>query len=859
VCTGAVACPHASKMSNNANDSLVEQRRQQQQYAPPPPPLFGLPQPPPFVYDPAAYCAYLSLLEKEHCPTCNIRTWMITRDNITGTVRSDALTIPFEVYRGRCLLCSPLPPESFGPTTPNNRNRNNEATVGNGGADESAQDPAQDEEEHHASAAAAAAPEDPVQQERSAAIANREGGGYTVDARPETNDDGDKDVVGEVVIGGSREAIDGPYSLQLMEGALAASGANVRKKPANNAEENSTIEETTGYRNRHLRGDTDPSQPTFSSAIAAEASDEEDGDSTLPTSGKRKRGDPNSHKPGPDNGIGGDEDDGDGYDGDDSTDSGDRKPPAHSTVTENQLASSDENDAEESTGAGTTNNDFGTSSALGGEKQKRMRRDDGPFITGTENGRKGKRRSPKSNSPAASESATSSNNHKQKESQNTAGSAPAQKLEGAITELSNGKRPTKVAVRSLKILLKQCKAAGSSENEAKVAKQIVKLRGVEAILAAMQGFRRSSEILMLGCEILQYICYYDNEAVGRNGIHRCIHIALCAKPDDVRVVQSSIGALQTCAGVAHEIDREIVSGGCLDQVVRSMEEHANVPEIQLNACLFLQDLAAEADPEIITNVLRSGALDSAIRAIKHTKKTDIILAGLAAIGNMPQEELVDSLASLQTFESLKSFLHSSMNPTTGDPAVVAQCCGLLNNLSVETSRINLAVVEAGFIKKTTVAMEAFDNNEDVQCSGCMLLRSLAHGRRTGRSDEIVRDGGLERVFYCLSAYSDNATVLAAALGALRNIEHPEEHGCDIVDTVDRIVKVMENHPDDEEIQEDCCELLRQYMASPGVVKKVEEAQALMAHAADKFPDSCAEIVKSILPILEPPKKNSFSV
>jgi hypothetical protein len=485
---------------------------------------------------------------------------MITRDDATGTVRSDALTIPLEVYRGRCLLCHPLPPESF----------------------ESA---AQENSEEHKepAEAEAAAPEDQVQQE-GLATADGEGGSYFVDARVETNDDG-KDVVGEVVIGGSVEAsFTGPYQLQLIGGAPAPSDAIETKKAANNVEEISDA--------------------------AAE---------TLATSSKRKRGGPE----------------------------------------------------------------------------------------------------------AASESATStSKKRKQSNNKTSTGSAPAQKLKSAITELSNEKRTTKVAVRNLKTLLKQCKTAGSSEDEAKVAKQIIELGGVETILAAMQApyLRTSYEVLTLSCELFQYLCYYDKTTVSRHNIHRDIYTALCVKSLKYTrlVVQSSIGALQACVGSTPEIDREIASGGCLDQVVRSMEEHANVPEIQLNACLFLQDLAAEADPDMITN------------------------------------------------------------------------------------------------------------------------------------------GGLDRIRYCLNAYRGNAAVLTAALGALRNVQHPDDT---IVETVDRIVKAMEKHLEDEEIQENCCELLRQYTAfHPSAARRVEEAQALLAHVADKFHDTCGAIIEDLLlTMVMPPETDSCSI
>lgn len=692
---------------------------------------------------------------------------MITRDPITGTVKSDALTIPFEVYRGRCLLCYPLPPSSFAPTAANDS----------------------------VPVAEVQAPQETAQAAAAAGLAQQEGSdseremeGYIVEARLETEEDQDKVVVGEVVIGGNHDATTGPYQLQSIRGD-------------NNDELSS--------RHQHLREDVSgPSRPSFSSAIEAEGSEEE-GDSNVVSSGKRKRGGPNSNGAGRDvniasavTAVGGN--------GAAATDKPKKRGRGRPKGSKNKPKPTEEH-AEASPTEGACE-----------EKRKRKKRDGGPLTYFAA-------------PPSAKE----------------------QKLKAAIVELSKENKRKTAAVRSLKILLKQCKAAGSLEKEADVANQIVALGGVEAILENMKVLFGTSEVLVLGCEILQYVCYFDNAAVENHNIHRSIRLAL-DKSSDVRVVQSSIGALQTCVGVSKDVDQEIISGGCLDRVVKSMEEHANVPEIQLNACLFLQDLTAETDPASITNVLRSGALDSVIRAVKHTKKSDIILAGLAAIGNMPQEELVDPDASLQTFESLKSFLHSSMDPINGDPAVVAQCCGLLNNLSVETSRTNAAIVQAGFGKKTIDILEAFDKDENVQSSGCMLLRALAHGSKSGRSDEIVRDGGLERVSHCLGAFIDSANVLTAALGALRNMNYPEDHSCSIVDTVDKIFRAMENHPEEQEIQEDGCELLWQYMACSSVLGKIKEEEALLTDAADNFPESCGPVVAIMLPMLYS-KDNSFSV
>jgi hypothetical protein len=71
---------------------------------PPLPNQRGPPPPPP----PRAELA-TTLARMEKCPRCHLRTWTFIQDPLTGALRTIALTIPGEVYNGRCLLCFPLP------------------------------------------------------------------------------------------------------------------------------------------------------------------------------------------------------------------------------------------------------------------------------------------------------------------------------------------------------------------------------------------------------------------------------------------------------------------------------------------------------------------------------------------------------------------------------------------------------------------------------------------------------------------------------------------------------------------------------------------------------------------------------
>lgn len=43
----------------------------------------------------------LSIARMERCPRCHLRTWSFNQDPVTGALRTNALTIPGQVYNGR--------------------------------------------------------------------------------------------------------------------------------------------------------------------------------------------------------------------------------------------------------------------------------------------------------------------------------------------------------------------------------------------------------------------------------------------------------------------------------------------------------------------------------------------------------------------------------------------------------------------------------------------------------------------------------------------------------------------------------------------------------------------------------------
>ena len=160
-------------------------------------------------------------------------------------------------------------------------------------------------------------------------------------------------------------------------------------------------------------------------------------------------------------------------------------------------------------------------------------------------------------------------------------------IRATIKELSTENSKAAPQIRALKRLLSQIRTGNSEKQERIVCSRIVKLRGVECLLALMRN-SESSEVLALTCEIFLFVFYYDKEVTIGLKVHRVIKDTLSGHPNEISLVTVLIGALRYATDNDAAIDREIIHDGCLDLVVNTAMKHRSSPRIQLNTMLFLQ-------------------------------------------------------------------------------------------------------------------------------------------------------------------------------------------------------------------------------------------------------------------------------
>ena len=305
-----------------------------------------------------------------------------------------------------------------------------------------------------------------------------------------------------------------------------------------------------------------------------------------------------------------------------------------------------------------------------------------------------------------------------KRRQKTKVPTPEDNIRAALSELTGESIKAGSQLRCLKRIFSFFRTAGSPEKEEVIVSRFVKLQGVEAILSLMKS--GSCEAVRYCGEVLLYVCYYDVDITMQLRVHDVMKDALIAYPNNPTLVQVVVGVLQQCADNDFAIDRDIIAGGCLDQAVLAATSHRCMPSIQLNFCLFLQDLTSElrhrSDME---NLLRHQPLDCLMQAIQKNFKDDaIVLAGLASITNIFQEE-VDPRYNRQAFQGLKNTLLKIMK-SSRSASVVAQSLAILCSVSRERGGINKLIVESGFIARVKTLMKAFCECAEVQRNGYVL-------------------------------------------------------------------------------------------------------------------------------------------
>ena len=243
-------------------------------------------------------------------------------------------------------------------------------------------------------------------------------------------------------------------------------------------------------------------------------------------------------------------------------------------------------------------------------------------------------------------------------------------------------------------------------------------------------------------------------------------------PSHAKLHFYAISTLQNL-GIKRSLKHRMISDGCVEQVVKSMQLYKGDVGIQDCSCLFFQDLMREPQSfEDIKTALNSGAEKCILAAMIRFKNNDkLVDSALAALSSIYFDERIPNKGkkTLLVDHGLLKILCNTIQ--SDDSCIVFHTINLLNNITSESAGVDKTIVAAGLVTKATEAMHRFRNNIKVLRCACLFMGNISHGEGA----EVAKLGGTAAVIYCLQSFPDDAILVREGLVALRNADYPKGH------------------------------------------------------------------------------------
>ena len=307
---------------------------------------------------------------------------------------------------------------------------------------------------------------------------------------------------------------------------------------------------------------------------------------------------------------------------------------------------------------------------------------------------------------------------------------------------------------------------------------ISRYRGVDSIVAAIRAFPTSLELLIIAFEGLWNMCFHDKGTwrpdleIYPDLLEFMKKYSNAKAPSHAKLHFYAISTLQHL-GIKRSLKHKMISDGCVEEVVKSMQLYKGNVGIQDCSCLFFQDLMREPQSfKDIKAVLNSGGVKCILAAMIRFKKNDKLVDGaLAALSNIYFDERIPNKGkrALLVDHGLLKILCNTIH--SEDSCIVFHTINFLNNITSEVAGVDKAIVAAGLVTKIIEAMHRFRNNVKVLRCACLFMGNISHGEGA----KVVNLGGTAAVIYCLQSFPNDAILVREGLVALRNADYPEGH------------------------------------------------------------------------------------
>ncbi|XP_069739337.1 leucine-rich repeat serine/threonine-protein kinase 2 isoform X1 [Phaenicophaeus curvirostris] len=309
-----------------------------------------------------------------------------------------------------------------------------------------------------------------------------------------------------------------------------------------------------------------------------------------------------------------------------------------------------------------------------------------------------------------------------------------------------------------------------------------KLCWLEACYKALELHRRNTDVLEAACWALKNLFLYQrnlHEKIGDGDnqfpVDRAVMLSMLMHSSSKEVFQAAAATLAILSQQNVNIRKTLLAKGVHMNVLDIMKKHPHSPEVAESACRVLNRVFEGSFPHLDIMTVAASEVVKAMR--KHGKSLAVQLEALRVllhfmmpdtkknqngssrdVGDAAFALTVKVIKSQCLLEGTHSLVLNALNRFIGNPSI--QECGLKLLASVAECTGALEILtQQGATDTVLHTLQMFPDEQDIQCLGLSLLRSL-----------------ITRKSLCIATMHVLSTVLVSTLRRFKEIIEIQMHG-----------------------------------------------------------------------------------
>jgi len=420
---------------------------------------------------------------------------------------------------------------------------------------------------------------------------------------------------------------------------------------------------------------------------------------------------------------------------------------------------------------------------------------------------------------------------------------------------------------------------------------------IARIFETMLRFPHDEEIHRCACSILGRFVSLENDSIDASTANaeglRALLLSL--QMENEAVVSCAIGVISSLLQRVFSFSNDILEiEEYIDCFIGCMHRFQESVNIQAETCSILASLATLNDPFVKMIIANEGGVTAVLFAMRsHRNQAYVLEYGCKALGSIaegiPDEILLsfreticgDLLRALNTYSNMEGVVGAtlealcefcrrdeyfelqivggdavrtivdSMSRHLGLEDVQNAGCKLLWLLACKNDENKQVLGTAGAIQALVSAMLAHIGSTAIQKEALTALKHVA--RVSANKEALERNHATDAIRLTIYANLGEPLVISAALSALNDIA-VDTTTCEVNPVADEtmscVLRAMQIHSPELEVQKIACWLLRSYTFNERNLALMrfsrEELLRLLIAASTAFPEECGERAQSIL-------------